>query len=75
MKKAILIKRAPEGQDGASATNGQAGNDTSSQPDQPAAKSSLSEIEEQVQAILSRQPGAQQREALNAANKLLNRRP
>ena len=68
MKKAKLIK---QGQGGASATNGQAGNDTSSQPDQPAAKSALSEIEDQVRSILNRRPGAQQRDALNAANKLL----
>ena len=68
MKKAILIK---QGQGGASATNGQAGNDTSSQPDQPVAKSGLSEIEEQVLSILNRQPGDQQRDALSAANKLL----
>ena len=68
MKKAKLIK---QGQGGASATNGQAGNDTSSQPDQPAAKSVLPEIEDQVRAILNRRPGAQQRDALNAANKLL----
>ncbi len=74
MKKAKLIKHDPQGQDGASATTGQAGTDTSSQPDQPPARNALFEIEDQVRSILNRQPGAQQRDALNAANKLLNPR-